>query len=55
MQIDKDLYDSDQQAKIRDIEETEAALKRGQDIKGAPGVDGRYIPREGISIRHDRP
>lgn len=55
MQIDKDLYDSDQQAKVRDIQETEAALKRGQDIKGAPGVDGRYIPREGISIRHDRP
>lgn len=55
MQIDKDLYDADQQAKVRDIQETEAALKRGQDSKGGPGDDGRYIPREGISIRHPRP
>jgi hypothetical protein len=49
MVIDKDLYDEDQREKQRQIDEIDEAIKGGN-IQGEVGVDGRYIPAEGIKI-----
>ena len=51
MEIRQDWYDEDQLAKQKNIDEQEAQMERGEDGQGgAPGRDGRYVPREGISI-----
>lgn len=50
MEIKKEWYDEDQEAKQGKIDDSEAALRRGQDQHGKPGVDGRYVPQGGISI-----
>ena len=50
MEIDADWHKEDQAAKQEQINETERALMRGSDEKGTPGRDGRYVPRDGISI-----
>src|SRR5574343_700072 len=51
MEIRQDWYDEDQLAKMRIIDEKEAQMRRGEDSQGGrPGHDGRYVPREGITI-----
>lgn len=51
MEIRKDWYDEDQRAKQARIDEQEAQMRRGADSEGnQPGRDGRYVPREGITI-----
>lgn len=50
MEIKKEWYDEDQQAKQASVNQTEAALRRGSDEHGEPGRDGRYVPESGISI-----
>jgi hypothetical protein len=50
MEIPQEWYDEDQAVKLGKIKETEAAMRTGEDGQGRPGVDGRYIPREGIKI-----
>ena len=50
MEIPTALYKADQKVKADDINKTEEDLRRGEDTHGQPGVDGRYIPREGIKI-----
>jgi hypothetical protein len=50
MEIKKEWYDEDQRAKQGNVDLSEAALRRGTDEHGQPGVDGRYIPKSGISI-----
>ena len=48
MMIDKDLYEEDQVAKQKEIDKIDEAI-RGGNIQGQVGVDGRYIPKGGIS------
>lgn len=50
METKQEWYEEDQKSKQAIVDETEAALKRGQDSHGQPGVDGRYVPEGGISI-----
>jgi hypothetical protein len=50
MRIKRTWYDEDQAEKQKPLDELEAALKIGTDEQGGPGEEGRYIPREGISI-----
>ena len=50
MEIPTALYMKDQKVKADNINGTEEGLRRGADTHGQPGVDGRYIPREGIKI-----
>ena len=50
MEIPTALYKADQKVKADNINGTEEGLRRGADTHGQPGVDGRYIPREGIKI-----
>jgi len=44
MEIPQELYEQDQQAKQAAIDETEAAMKRGEVDGKAPGQDGRFQP-----------
>jgi hypothetical protein len=50
MEISKEYYEEDRLEKKKAIDLTEEALKVGVDNHGAPGRDGRYIPRECIKI-----
>lgn len=50
MEIKKEWYGEDQEKKMQQVDMTEGALRRGQDTHGAPGQDGRYVPKSGISI-----
>lgn len=52
MEITQEYYDEDQAEKRKLVDTTEDALRRGEDAQGAPGRDGRYIPKEGIKITH---
>lgn len=52
MEVDKDLWDEDQAAKMQALDEKEASIQRGQDDQGRPGRDGRYVPTTGIKIDH---
>lgn len=54
MEIEKDLYDGDQEEKGRLLDEKEDSIRRGQDDKGRPGREGRYVPATGIKIDHGR-
>lgn len=54
MEIEKDLYDEDQAEKQRLLDEKESAIRQGQDERGKPGRDGRYVPATGIKIDHGR-
>lgn len=53
MEIPKELYDADQAAKMKWLDEVEAAMREGRDQFGSPGVDGRYIPKPGIRIERE--
>lgn len=46
MVIDEALYQADQRDKEKDLDLVEDALRRGADQQGAPGRDGRYIPKD---------
>lgn len=54
MAIPKEWYQEDQQAKQASVDETDAAIRRGN-IRGADQRDSSsyYVPDEGISIRND--
>lgn len=54
MKLKKEWYEEDQKKKAMKTNEREAALKRGNDKFGKVGLDGRYIPMEGISIEHKK-
>lgn len=54
MAIDKEWYEEDQQAKNREIDAGEAALRRAMKPTGEPLVDGQYVPSEGRTIEHKR-
>jgi len=43
-------FTADQNEKQKMIDQTENALRHGEDTHGRPGAGGRYIPREGIKI-----
>lgn len=51
MEIREEWYNEDQAVKQKSINEVEAQFKRGKDIAGEPGIDGRYIPSPGINIK----
>jgi hypothetical protein len=46
MRIQKSLYDSDQKAKQRELDELDKAIKRGQ----TRPVEHGYVPAQGISV-----
>ncbi|MAH48688.1 hypothetical protein CMI37_22875 [Candidatus Pacearchaeota archaeon] len=50
MIIKEELYNADQKEKQRQIDETEESLFRGIDEQGAPGYEGRYVPKGGMKI-----
>lgn len=50
MVIDKDLYDEDQRIKQEPLKDFDKALLAGN-VEGTVGVDGRYIPKVGITIK----
>jgi hypothetical protein len=51
MEIRRDWYEEDQQSKQKRLDEQESQMRRGEDSQGgAPGRDGRYVPRDGITI-----
>lgn len=45
-----DDYEEDQATKMAIVKKREDAMKQGVDDQGAPGRDGRYIPKQGIKI-----
>lgn len=51
METPEAFYNEDQAAEQARVTEMEKAYSRGADKQGEPGVDGRYIPSRGISIR----
>lgn len=50
MEISTPMYVSDQLAKQKKIDELEDGLRQGNDTHGKTGIDGRYVPKEGIKI-----
>lgn len=48
MRIPRDLYNEDQAAKQRQVDEIDKAIKRGDAHKS--GDDNRYVPSAGISL-----
>lgn len=54
MEIPEDLYNEDQRAKQKPLDDFDDALKRGN-IRGADERDNSafYVPKEGISVRND--
>lgn len=51
METPEEFYKEDQAAEQKRIDEMERSFKRGADEQGQPGMDGRYIPSRGITIR----
>ncbi len=54
MELPQELYDQDQKAKQKPLDEFDEALRRGN-IRGADEQDTNafYVPEEGISVRTD--
>ena len=54
MEIPEDIYNEDQKAKQKPLDEFDDALRRGN-IRGADERDNEafYVPDEGISVRND--
>jgi len=54
MEIPLELYNEDQKAKQKPLDEFDDALRRGN-IRGADERDNSafYVPEEGISVRND--
>lgn len=52
MEIPDEFYQEDQQAKQAQVDQIDQAIKTGN-IEGTVGVDGRYVPNEGIKISRD--
>jgi len=44
MEIPQEWYDEDMAVMFGQIDEIEKSMMRGEDERGRPGVDGRYIP-----------
>ena len=49
MKIQEKFYREDFEVYNRNLDVTDAAIKRGAHIGGEPGVDGKYIPAPGIT------
>jgi hypothetical protein len=54
LEIRQEWYDEDMAAQQAEVDKIEGAMRRGEDSKGAPGFDGRYLPSQGIKITHGR-
>ncbi len=54
MKTPQEWYDHDMAEQQKGIDEMEDAIRRGADEHGQPNKDGRYIPKQGISIRTNR-
>ena len=54
MVIPEELYIMDQKAKNDEIDRSESVIKAGKGNGGNHGLDGRYIPSEGISIENNK-
>lgn len=54
METPQEWYDHDQAKQQEQIDAFEDSLRRGVDEQGQPGADGRYIPKQGITIRTNR-
>ena len=54
MIIDKELYDQDQADKQTNINRTEESLRRGDVEGGLQASEGRYEPKDGIDIHHEK-
>jgi len=52
MQIEDELYQEDQEELEQRTLEREEGLRAGSDANGAVGKNGRYVPKEGITIEH---
>jgi len=52
MQIEDELYQEDQEELERAVLEREEGLRAGSDKNGEVGANGRYVPKEGITIEH---
>jgi hypothetical protein len=50
METPQEWHDYDMAQQQAKIDEFEDSLRRGADNNGKPGQDGRYIPKQGISI-----
>jgi hypothetical protein len=51
MEIPQEWYEEDMAAQQAEVDKREAGYKRGADDHGQPGIDGRYLPSRGITIR----
>lgn len=49
MEIDKEIYDTDQMEKAKKLDEVDSEIRRGS-FKQKP-TDNRYIPKEGITYK----
>ncbi|MCF4166341.1 hypothetical protein L2U69_11855 [Zavarzinia compransoris] len=47
METPREFYEEDQALKQREVDKVDEAIKGGS-VAGSPGVDGRYIPSQGI-------
>jgi hypothetical protein len=54
MKTPQEWYEHDMAQQQVGIDGMEDAIRRGADENGQPGKDGRYIPKQGISIRTNR-
>lgn len=50
MEIPEEWYREDMLAQQKGVDEIDKAIKRG-DVEGKVGEEGRYIPKQGISIK----
>lgn len=50
MEIPQEWFDEDMAAQQSEVDKIDQAIRRGEDTSGKPGVDGRYIPSQGIKI-----
>lgn len=50
MEIPQELAQEDQDAVHQASQEVIDSMRRGEDSGGRPGIDQRYIPREGIKV-----
>lgn len=52
MEIETEYWNEDKAADHQASQEVIDNMKRGVDMGGAPGEDGRYTPKEGIKIEN---
>lgn len=50
MEIPREFYEEDQAAKLEQVDRIDDAIRHGT-TAGEHGTDGRYVPKQGISVR----